>query len=383
MAIKELDAGQTYSFRPTAVRVQLTGAVLPGGVRLVALDQADHEAETVRLTDTEMVLIPQPRRLRLVAVPSRAASFPAGVSLGLTVRTEGESTAMEQILVSVVDVARLRSHELAVLDFASDRAVLTVSKTRGGIAPGDVSMPDGAVEVVTVRDGLRHTRPDDAEHAWLQAGRWAHRDAEKLGEVASPPASWGVVLDGSASMRRLHLAGELEPLLALACGIHVQWSSAWSAAAAVAGVRVVEADSSATDPGVLTRTAFDGAEPSSWSSVAAATAALLKRMGPDPAVLVVTDGVPGDLDRLTTCFADHPRARFAVLTTGVSSRGLPSDGPIDWWQEELAALAALEAPNVAVVALTLDAARRINLDGSRPAELALSLTRPLPGSVRA
>src|SRR5690348_4013025 len=118
MAIRELDAGQSHTFPSTALRVQLTGASPNAGVLLRALDQAGDESVTVRLTDIEVVLTPQPRRLRLVATPSNGGSFPAATSLGLTLRTEGASVVGEQILVSAVDVGALMSHEVAVLEFA-------------------------------------------------------------------------------------------------------------------------------------------------------------------------------------------------------------------------------------------------------------------------
>ena len=384
MAIKELDAGQRHTFAPSALRVQLTGPVHGGGVQLRALDQAGSESITVRLSDVEVVLTPQPRRLRLVAVPSDGGSFPAGTSIGLTLRTEGASAAAEQILVSPFDAGALNTFEIAVLEFASDRAVLTVSGsgherpiadpllrqefTSGSVFQGSPQTPSG----------IEPELHDDAEHVWLQPGRYALRDAAKLGESDAPAKAWGVVLDGSGSMRHLFDNGQLDALLGLVCGTYVHWTKRWASASVVAGVRVEEAVSADTDPARLTRTACVDREPSSGSRIAEATQLVVERVGATGAVLIVTDGVPGDIDRVADLALAHPRVRLTIITTGVSRHGLSSDGSRAWWQEELAGLEPIDAvSNISAVALRLTHDGRLELSGARAAEVALRITAPL------
>lgn len=383
MAIKELDAGQKHTFAPTALRVELTGAAHGGGIVLTAVDQAGHESETVRLTDVDVVLTPEPRRLRLVAAPTRGGSFPAGTSLGLTLRTEGASVAAEQILVSTVDVGALAHHELAVLEFASDRAILTVSSTRGGHAP--VAPPRSRSESFIsgeLWDGAAaaaaRTGPDDSESTWLRWGRYAFRDAHKLGTSGPPPTGWGIVLDGSASMCRLHSLGQLESLLHVVCGTYVQWAGEWPLVSMVAGVRALTVDAAATDPLLLANAAFGEAEPSSWSSICETTRAALRRIPPAGAMLIVTDGVPGDIERLIALSAENPAVRFTIVTTGVSRFGLTSDGEPDWWAEELLGLDRFaSAANCAAVAVRLRVDNQLELGEARAAELALAITSPL------
>src|SRR4051812_44362262 len=123
MLIKELDPGQSHTFGLFPLRVEITGAPATGVVRLMAVDQAGHESVTVRLTDTEVVLTPQPRRLRIVAEPVGGGSFPGGLRIGLAIRNEVANVASEQVLVSAIDVGALSSHEIAVLEFAADRSI--------------------------------------------------------------------------------------------------------------------------------------------------------------------------------------------------------------------------------------------------------------------
>jgi hypothetical protein len=382
MAIRELDAGQSHTFAPTALRVQLTGASHGGGMILRALDQAGDESVTVRLTDVEVVLTPQPRRLRLVALPSAGGWFPAGTSLGLTLRTEGASSAGEQILISSVDVGALTRHEIAVLEFAADRAVLRVSGTSGGIVPtellAEAPFTSGSVFRLGQPNQPTLPPPDDQRHTWLQPGRYALRDAERLGAIGEPVGAWGVVLDGSASMRPLYESGQLHLLLGLVCGTYVQWTNRWASVSSVAGVRVTDVDA-ATDPEAITAAAFVGTEPSSWSSLADAAQGVVRRVGQGGAVLMVTDGVPGDIVRLAALGRDNPSVRFVVVTTGVSVQGLPSDvSNLAWWQEELAGFDVFRSlANFQAVAVQLPSDQRFELSGSRAAELALRLTAPL------
>lgn len=382
MSIKELDAGQRHVFAPTPLRVQLTGAA-PGVALLRALDQADDESVTWRVGPDEVVLTPEPRRLRLVVSPVGGGSFAGGTSVGLAVRTEGSSAASEQILVSATDVGAFSRHELAVLEFAGDRAVLSVTESDGGVRP---VMPDSRPEFTSGQtfEGASATPrtppPDDQEHTWLQAGRYALRDARTLGTIDAPVESWGLVLDGSASMCRLVSNGQLGSLLGLACGVHVQWTSAWPAAALLAGARRRELSVSDTDPMTLVGQVFDKGEPSSWAHLAGAAATVADVVAPSGAVLIVTDGVPGDAPALAAVAQERNGVRFTIVTTGVSARGLAGDRDVQWWEEELAGLDVLDRlPNVSAVSVRLDEHGRLQLAGSRAAEFALRLTNPMPG----
>src|SRR4051794_29349188 len=116
MAIKELDAGESHQFAPTALRLQVTGAT-DVQVLLTAVNQADQEQGVRRLTRQSVVVLPQPRRLRLVVRPAEGGAFPGGLRIGLSVRTEGSSTHLEEVLITPVDVGALIEFEVAVLEF--------------------------------------------------------------------------------------------------------------------------------------------------------------------------------------------------------------------------------------------------------------------------
>jgi hypothetical protein len=97
------------------------------------------------------------------------------------------------------------------------------------------------------------------------------------------------------------------------------------------------------------------------------------------AVLVVTDGVPGDLERLAHVATTRPSTCFTIVALGVSAYGLDSDGPVTGWEEELAGFALVDSVrNLQPVAVRLDEAGKLRLDGSRAAELALRITSSLP-----
>lgn len=397
MAIKELDAGQRHIFAPSALRVQLTGPVHGEGVLLQALDQAGGESVTVRLSDVEVVLTPQPRRLRLVATPKAGGWFPAGTSIGVTLRTEGASSAAEQILVSQFDAGALSTFEIAVLEFAPDRAVLTVSGsgqqlpastsaeqqqfTSGSVFQGS-SATAGSTPATT--GGARGSAGppaalgDGDDLPWLQPGRYALRDAAKLGTPDAPVSAWGIVLDGSASMHDLHHSGQVDALVGLVCGAYVHWTKTWASASVLAGVRVTDFAEATTDPTELFKAGFVDAEPSSWSSVAEGAALVAGRVGAQGAVLIVTDGVPGDIARLAEVAAANPGVRFSIITSGVSRYSLSSDGQHDWWREELAGLEPIDSlPNISAVAVRQAPDGRLELSGTRAAELALRVTAPL------
>jgi hypothetical protein len=400
MATKELDPGQQHTFALAPLRVQLTGT-FSAGVVLRAVDQAGDESPhtTVRLTESEMVLTPQPRRVRLVASPA-GGSFAAGTTLGLMVRTEGANVAADQVMVAPFDVGALESREIAVIEFAEGRSVLSVLAAPGGrspvvAAPPVAAQPDGGLASAqaapvtsapaasgTPRAGSRNDLlGDDDQLPWLQAGRYAFRDADKVAGAGPGPeaavSSWGIVLDGSASMRRLWSDGHLDDLITLVAGIAVEWTRTWPGAAIAAGVNVANNPSALRDPGALLAAGFGALEPSSWSSLATGVEQALGLVGRDGFVLVVTDGVPGDVERLAALASAVPQARIGVVTVGCSGYGLPSDGPCEWWSEELAGLEDLAAlPNVRVAAVQRRDDGSLNLSERRPAELALALTGP-------
>lgn len=382
MAIRELDPGQSHTFaEPTTLRVELTGVA--GRATLKALDQAGGESARIRLTDGEIILTPQPRRVRLVVAPATGASFPAGTSIGLTLRTEGPSSSAEEILVSKVDVGALGSYELAVVEFAVNRVVLNVA----GRANDGVDVAEAAAPVFTSGNPVacpgshaQHIPDEDQQHAWLQPGRYALRDARQLndlGQIDEPVTSWGLVLDGSVSMQRLHGTGELDRLVGLVSGVMVEWTRRWATATAVAGVRTTEVSAASTQPQALTDAAFSSSAPSSWAGIGAAAASVVRKLGSSGALVVVADGVPGDIAQLTEVVKASPGVRFTVVATGVSaSHGLKSDGGLAWWQEELAGLDVLtELPNSRVVAVQLRPTDRLDLGGDRAAEVALRLTQ--------
>jgi hypothetical protein len=368
--VKELDESESYAFSPTPLRVILTGVKADAGVTLRALDQAGNEATSHRLSAIEMILTPQPRRLRLVATPSTSRTFAPGTHVGLSLRTEGTSTEPEQIIVSQSDVGALSSREIAVLEFTVAKSVITVSgggSGEQGTAPGSGYVP---VEGQSAND-----------QEWLRAGRYAFRDAAGSDVAEQSPSSWGLVLDGSASMAALHAAGQLDDLLVLAAGVMVEWTGRVPDAIALTGPgKFVEVPSARQDPRNLSAFAFTDREPALFAELAPTIQWVAGRLGGDGMVLVVTDGAPADLDAIVRLVEGIPRFVLSLVTIGRSKFSLPSDVPHQWWEEELSALEPLASlPNVRIVALGRGAggSLSVELGDSRPSQLAAQLISPL------
>ena len=385
MPTRELTAGQDHTFPSAALRVNLTGAP-GGGVRLMVVDQAGYDTGPVRLTDVMVVLTPAPRRLRLVAVPAADDLFAPATNLGLTVKTEGGGDG-EQVLVSPVDVGALAERELAIIEFATDRAILRV--------PGAVSRPLSQDRAPVVAPAAAPGQPAPAAPAapapptvpppkledmpWLGAGRYALREARQLGGAQVSDASgleWGVVLDTSASMAARAASGELSEVLALVLGICLEWTGRLPAALVTSGVarRTV---SPVGDPSKLITELFSDREPSSWATLADPVSELAQRVGLTGAVLIVSDGVPGDVGQLTEIARRQPGVRFMLVGRGRSTHGLPSDtAGRQWWEEELTGIDEWAAlPNVVVASLAASDAEGTALDERHRAELALRLTQ--------
>lgn len=377
MPVKELDPGESYQFAPTPLRVVLDGDA-QGRVTLLAIDQADADVATIRLSAGEVILTPKPQRLRLRAVPVDGGTFAPGTHIGMSLRTEGAASVAEQIIVPASDVGALTHRDLAILEFAVNRAVLTVSKETGWRpepSPAPVQKPGTTIPVTQPEP----RGPAVVDDPGLETGRYALRTAARSGSPGTPPSCWSIVLDGSASMQALGESSVVEDLTLVVSGVLVEWAGHGAVFTSYAGVDAVSAiPDGGADPRRFVRSALVDREPSSLSVLTPAVRRAIEAVGSHGAVVVLTDGVPGDVDTLTVELDRHPEVRCAVVSLGVSHHGLPSDGVPSWWHEELAALDSLAAlDNVGVVALTLDHDRQLLLDAPRDAEFARALTTAL------
>jgi hypothetical protein len=376
--VKELDPGESYQFAPTPLRVVLDGNT-EGRVELRAIDQADDDVSPIRLSATEIIVTPKPQRLRLRAVPVGGGTFAPGTHIGMSLRTEGAASVNEQIIVPTSDVGALPHRDLAVLEFAPNRAVLTVSKETGWrpeqrVAPSPRS---GTNSLTVTRPEPRG--PSVVDDPGLETGRYALRTAARSGPLGTPPTCWGLVLDGSASMQALGETHVVEDLALVISGVLVEWAGHGAVSTSYSGVDTVSAvPDGGADPRRFVRSALVDREPSSLSFLTPALRRAISEVGTSGAVVILTDGVPGDVDALAQELERHPEVTCAVVSLGVSHHGLPSDAVTSWWREELVALDPLAAlDNVGVVALTLDHERRLVLDAPRDAEFARALTAAL------
>lgn len=377
MAIIDLIPGAACACPGTPLRVTLTGVDTSSGVVLAPVDTPDADRRLQRVSQVELVVLPRSGRLVLEVRSSDGGPLPAGANVGLSVRPERDEAAAWQALVASTDVGALVTHPLAELTFAEGKGRLTAL---AGPRPGASAVPTpvaSAERRPAHRDepGPVSSVGATAEDSWQAPGLYAFREAVRETAAGPPPTSWGLVLDGSISMRRLDAGGTLDRLIELVSAVMLQWVKSYPAHCAVAGVTTTDVPSAAWQPSELARHAFVGQEPSSWSSLAGTCARVLRSLPAHGALVLVTDGVPGDVDEIARLAAQESGTRFFVVTAGTSSCGVEADQPVGWWQEELAGAAPLLGlPNVTIVALPVrtagNGAWSVDLTGARPAQLA-------------
>ena len=362
---RELTPGMSMEFPSVPVRLALTGVT--NDVRVRAVGQGSSEAGGRRVSDTELIVLPIEGTYRVEAVPTVGGAFPAGSRLGIDITTDSATVESRQGFLQPVDVGALQSHDLVTVSFRAGGWVVTAVTAQ----QADV----GGVELG--RDGQLPQSPghiDDQTHPWVGPGRFAYRSAISNGARMRPARdrSWGLVLDSSASMRCTFQPPELEHLVNLVAGIFGEWTGRPPAATHLSGLtgpeRVAE-----PDPTALTAAASNAAQPASWSIVTPAIKASAGTIGGSGAVVVVTDGIPGDVADLFAFAKSEPTLDVFIVTTGISRFGLATDKRgRQSWEEELSGLDSVAAlPNVRLAALTVG--RGLDLDPGRSAELASAL----------
>lgn len=363
---RELTPGMSMEFPPVPLRLALTGVT--DGVRVRTVGPGSVEAGGRRVSDTELIVLPIEGTYRVDAVPAVGPAFPASSRLGIDITTDSATVESRQGFLQPADVGALQSIELVTVSFRAGGWVVTAAPT---------ARQPGARRVSLARNG-QHPQPegqiDDKTHPWVGPGRFAYRSALSNGARMRPTGdrSWALVLDSSASMRSAFRPSELEHLVILVAGIFGEWTGRPPAAAYATGLtqphRVPH-----PDPRALAAVSFNDAQPASWSIVTPAIRASAGTIGGPGAVVVVTDGVPGDVADLLALAQDEPALDLFIVTTGISRFGLSTDTRgREAWEEELSGLEPVAAlPNVRIAAL----ARGLDLDEERSAAFASALFR--------
>jgi hypothetical protein len=218
----------------------------------------------------------------------------------------------------------------------------------------------------------------------MAPGRYAIRTAAQRKTLTAAPNEWTLVVDASASMTHIVRSGSLTPLVNLVAGMMVEWTGTPLTSLIACGASgPFEVADAGGDPGAAVTGAYENHVPGSSFTLTAALAMSQRRTVPSGAVVVVTDGVPGDIDRILdgSRHADSPA--IFVVTMGESVLNVPLQPPPAWWREELAPLTQLhDYPNVFAVALRLDEEELPRIDEIEAAELADLLTTSLGGNAR-
>lgn len=387
MPVIELDPGESYSFAAAPLRAAVSAVGSRGDVQLKVLredtDAEEQRPGATRISPTELLVTPMPRRVRLEITPKAGGTFDSGTVVSVSLRTEGPAQTMEQIIVAPVDVSAFPTYTLAVLEFGRGTAELTVPSARAaGVGTGEApaTVVGGLREGLPPEDWTHGAAPPHDSH-WLDSGRYAMRTAAQHHRLPSPPVAWALVVDGSASMRSYD--GETgASLVELLSGIMTEWTGRSAAAAVYAGAMgPVEVAEAVRRPAAL-MDAFDGVEPGSCSTVAAGVRHVAQRMADKGAIVVLTDGVPGDVQELVAALEQSPELSCVVLTTGRSVWNLGGQRgvPMQSWQEELGGLGDFaDGLGRGVVALNVVDDGAPAVGGEQAAELAAAVFGHLGG----
>lgn len=355
---RELTPGMSMELPGVPLRLTLDGVT--GGARLEAAARDGSEAAQRRVGATELIVLPIKGRYRVEAVPTDGVAFPAGSRLGLGISTDSTTVESRQGFMKPRDVGALQGVELAELVFRDGHWIATAA-------------------AAAVREHLDDEVPeplDEHAHPWVGPGRFALRRAISEGAPVRPGEArpWSLVVDSSASMRCTFTREQLAGVVEVVAGILAEWTGRAPLASYATGlVEPLLVAGEGEDPTVVTDATWAAVQPAGWSLVTPAVRASMREVDEPAAVVVVTDGVPGDVADLVALAGEDPDLDVFLVTTGVSRFGLASDGRARrGWEEELGALEpAADLPNVTIAALAPGA----GLDEGRAAELAAVLLR--------
>ncbi|PWN04241.1 hypothetical protein DJ010_00885 [Nocardioides silvaticus] len=299
--LTELTYGQSTELPDVDLRAHLTGGA--PGVELHAVDAQGKDAAIGRI-DPVTVLVGRVGHVRLVARPASGPDFPAGTRIGLDVRLASTAVEAEQVLVPATDAGALTELELARLERTGAGWRMLVPDQDGRAGPA----PDEAPGKHAPRGPL-----DEREHPWLTAGRAAVRRARGGQAPHRSGEPWGLVLDGSYSMRASFPGETLGHLVEMVAGILAESSGRLPVAAVVTGLtRPVLVDEAVARPQVLVDRVLEDRRPPSWNL---ATPAVRQAVAQGArAIAVVTDGVPADFYDLAE-YANGGTSRVVLVVS--------------------------------------------------------------------
>lgn len=366
MPINELDPGERYSFAPVPMRIRVTGVPESGGVRLDIVDGAGGQAAMRRLSTTEVILLPQVGRFSLNLKSAGAPAFAHGLRLGLDFRNELAQGGQEQIVLTAHNVGALAEYAIAVLDMGELRADLAVADAHEVVIP-DAGTPTriDPIRLIDEPEPASEVAPSKAD--WAARGRDAYRAV--YGAQPQSRQAWAVCLDASASMLLPQRTGALLELVELTAGV-MQTATATGPVAlrATPAGRPISVPVSSQYPRALVSAAFDQVEPRSSARLAPAIAGLAQELPEGGVIVVVSDGVPSDIDEVAAIISERPNLRTCFVAFATSSHGLPGQLPTSTWQEELTGLSAIAGPRCRVIAV--QPVSGIDTDG-KPLQVAL------------
>jgi hypothetical protein len=320
MAVRQLAPGASVPAPAGALRVRLDG---PQGVQLEIRDEAGgHVTPTHQVSSTEAIIIPG-ERPRIIGAVSAGQPIPPGSLAGLTI--SGVS-AGDQYVRPQVDIGGRT--------FA---ALVRLTETPNPRLSDALEVPLEAHDPFVPRP-------------WHRVGSYAyHAHHDDFSEARVP---WAIVVDASAGMLLQSRRAEVGTLIE--CLIGILGSAMGSAPTGVLTCSSPvprEIKTSVDAEPVDWRVAL-GDDPSPWSRVTPAVEAAAGGLRNDGLLVLVTNGVPVDLEQLQTWSSKTGRRLIMILLGRSPYECIRALTPVAPWDDELSALGPLAAhPRVTLVSV--------------------------------
>ncbi len=321
MAVRQLTPGASIPAPAGPLRVRLDS---PPGVQLELRDESGAQiVPTHRVSPVEAIIMPGTKPTLIGAVGS-GQPFPPATLAGVTV--SGVSPGGDLFVRPQADIGG-RS-------FAALVRLTEAPKPQ-------------------LRDALevpREVQEPFLPRAWHRVGSYAyHAHHDDFSEARVP---WALVVDASAGMMlasRRHQVGAL-----LECVIGIVGSAMGSAPAAFLTCASPNPRDirSGINSEALDWQAVLGDRPSPWSRVMPAVEQAVRGMRNDGILVLVTNGVPVDVEQLET-WSTHTHRRLILIMLGRSHfECVRSLRPVAEWDDELSAIGPLAAqPRTTVVSI--------------------------------
>lgn len=331
----ELGLGQSVTLPEVAfLQVKVTGDTQNTVLR--AVSAAGFEVTDPATAGAYVNIRPQPDGgwIDLRILPADGDFFHSGIRVGLELLPgAGAQDSDYQILMSPRDVGAFGSVVLARCEFVDPVGWTIVS---GGTRVSEEEL-------------------DERAYPWLRSGRYAVRRFDPhegtLGRLAGRP--WALVLDSSVSTRTLGDREAQVKTVEFLAGVFAEATGAFPAQLGLSGNGKPNWElDSVKEPGELAKKAFDSVSPPSWFLCVDAVQDAYNQGV--QTVVVLGDGLPADLERLTELVKNSPGLTVSLLVVVRSLENSPLEDSEDSSMNPVFGFSEGEVTGLNVSAVSID-----------------------------